>query len=283
MKKLLILATTMLLASCGTSSPQTTTSHPTDLSSQSEESQTASVVSYKETTDAEEIESGMYIRVKYVYDINKADKKITCYDFGMDYNKLKNNEGTKVFEVSLNFVKYRTGGNAIHFNVENKDRYIYIAATGKLAEDTVNKVGDFASTETVGISPLPTLVEPTYGSYVSAEKFNQYKVDAEGKRIPDDSDGYVREEFYLFLELSKTSAKIFVGDDNQTHRETPLHQIENYSLQYNAGGVSIKIPHEGGEFNCSLTVTAKDTIKFNNAYEKYGDYSAAGTFKPIEN
>ena len=278
MKKVAILLAAMLLTACGSSSSGTP--QPTDLSTGGTpaSSQAAPVLSYADATDAEGIDSGMYLYGKYIYDLNKADKKLTCYDFGMDYNKLKAKEGTKVFDVAINFVVYGNKGNAIHFVAGAFDYYLYVSKEGKIAEDVVTFDGGQSSIASMFISTLPTFVEPRYGSYVSDKEFEQYKVDAEGKRIENGEGGYEKETFYLFLDLTATSAKIYVGEDNKTHRETVLHGIDNYALTYNAGGLAIKIPHKDGEFNCTLTVVAENTISFNNAYEKHGDYSAAGKF-----
>lgn len=277
MKKITILLAAMLLTACGSSTSGT--SHPTGLSTQTPtQSQAAPTISYADATDAEGIDSGMYLHGKYVYDVNKADKKLTCYDFGMDYNKLKAKEGTKVFDVAINFVVYGNKGNAIHFVVETKDYYLYVSKEGKIAEDLVTFDGGQSSITSMFISTLPTFVEPRYGSYVSDKEFKQDKVDAEGKRIENGEGGYEKETFYLFLDLTATSAKIYVGEDNKTHRDTALHSIDNYALTYNPGGLAIKIPHKDGEFNCTLTVLSENTIDFNNSYEKYGDYSAAGKF-----
>ncbi|MBQ7242949.1 MAG: hypothetical protein IJS52_01940 [Bacilli bacterium] len=282
MKKVAILLAAMLLTACGSSS--SATSHPTGLSTGGTpaSSQAAAAISYADATDAEGIESGMYLHGKYVYDLNKADKKLTCYDFGMDYNKLKAKEGTKVFDVAINFVVYGEHGNAIHFVAETKDHYLYVSTAGKIAEDLVTVDDGQYSISSSFISTLPTFVEPRYGSYVSDKEFKQDKVDAEGKRIENSEGGYEKETFYLFLDLTATSAKIYVGENNQTHRDTPLHEIENYGLTYNPGGLAIKIPHKDGEFSCTLTVVAENTISFNNAYEKHGDYSAAGKFVLME-
>ena len=282
MKKVAILLAAMLLTACGSSSSGT--SHPTGLSTEGTpaSSQVAPVASYADATDAEGIDSGMYLHGKYVYDLNKADKKITCYDFGMDYNKLKAKDGTKVFDVAINFVVYGQKGNAIHFVAETKDYYLYVSAAGKIAEDLVTIDGGKSSITTTFISTLPTFVEPRYGSYVSDTEFKQDKVDAEGKRIANSEGGFEKETFYLFLDLTATSAKIYVGEDNKTHRDTVLHGIDNYALTYNPGGLAIKIPHKDGEFNCTLTVIAENTIDFNNSYEKHGDYSAAGKFVLME-
>ena len=279
MKKTLLLLATALLASCGAVTPTTPTSD-------TQPATTASIpipsLSFSEVSDAENLQSGMYLHSKLVYDLNKADKKLTCYDFEMDYNKLKNKNGTKVFEVSINFVAFGENGNAAHYTVEGSEYFLYVGSAGKITEAKVvieeNRVTYLASY----LSAMPTFIEPTYGSYVSNQEFTQDKVDEKGERIPNGDGGFVKEKFYLFLDLSATSAKLFVGEDNKTHREAPLHMIDNYALTYNAGGLSIKIPHVGGEFACSLTVTAANTIRFNNSSEKHGDYSAAGTFVFIE-
>ena len=66
-------------------------------------------------------------------------------------------------------------------------------------------------------------IMPTYGFYVSDEQ-EQYKVDEKGERIANGEGGLLKENFYLFLDLEKTSAKLYVGENNLTHKDTPLHE-----------------------------------------------------------
>lgn len=283
MKKIFPLLAAFLLVSCGAApqeSSHATGSSPSEASTPAASS--ATIPTYPSAEDAEKIASGQYIRGRNVYELDKANKKLTCVDYGMDYNKLKNKEGTKVFEVDISFVIYGDHGNAISFKVEKEQRYLYVNASDKLVEDALALSEGQISFSSTTLSPVPEFVMPTYGSYVSSKEFTQDKVDGEGKRIPTSEGGYEKESFYLFLDLTATSAKIYVGENASSHKETPLHQVENYALTYNLGGLSIKIPHVGGEFNCSLTITAANEIRFNNSYEKHGDYSAAGTFVPVE-
>ena len=284
MKKLFPLLAAFLLASCG-AAPEGS-SHATGFSPSEASTPAASSVTiptYPEAQDAENIASGQYIRGRHVYNLDKASKKLTSVDYGMDYNKLKNKEGTTVFEVAISFVVYGNHGNAIAYKVEKEQRYLYINTAGKLTEDALTLSEGRISFSSTNLSAIPEFVMPTYGSYVSSKEFTQDKVDGEGKRIPTSEGGYEQESFYLFLDLTATSAKLYVGENATNHKETPLHQVENYALTYNAGGLLIKIPHVGGDYNCSLTITAANEIRFNNSYEKHGDYSAAGTFVPLAN
>ena len=218
------------------------------------------------------VASGDYLQGSKVYRLDKESKKLKIIDFEGDYNKYKNNQGTLLNEYTIKFVQI--GEDAVVYYEAGEGYYCL-----KQAGSHVNLVHvSGGSTSSSSISKFPTLIAPTYGNYVSTKAFTQYKVNEQGERITDSSGDYVEETFYLFLELSETSAKVFVGENNETHRAEPLHSIENYALRYNAGGTYIQIPHKDGEFKCSLTIRSASEIAFNNAYEKHGDYSAAGTF-----
>ena len=275
MKKFIPLVATFLLFSCGGNTGGNTPSASTDQGTTTQPS-----VSYKEIDDVTFIDSGLYLNGKYVYELNKDDKKIINYDFNSEYEKLKAKDGTKVFEVSIKYIEYGDNGQAITFKEGEKVHYIYKNSTTNAILDESIVTGSVYSHTTVTLSTIPTFIEPTYGSYVS-EELEQAKVDDKGDRMYNSDGSSIKEKFYLFLELSQTSAQIFVSDNNQSHGETPLHAIENYVTSYNNSGLSIKIPHKDGQFNCSLTITSASSIKFNNSFEKHGDYSAAGTFNLI--
>ena len=113
-------------------------------------------------------------------------------------------------------------------------------------------------------------IMPTYGSYVSDEQ-ERYEADEKGERIANGEGGFLKENFYLFLDSEKTSAKLYVGENNLTHKDNPLHEINDYTLSYNTLGLAIKIPHKDGEFACTLTITSSTVISFVNSSEKDGD------------
>lgn len=277
-KQLLLLASALLLASCATPAPTPTSSASTPASSATGGmSSNPAATSYPEVDGVPGVPSGLYIHGSSVYEIDQVAKTIVSYNFNNEYAKLKSKDGVKNFEAPVRFVDYATYGPAIRFEVENATYFLF-KDKDKIAEHRYAGEGSWSGSY---ISPLPNFIEPTYGSYVSGE-CEQAKVDEKGERIYDSQGASVKEKFYLFLDLTSTSAKVYVGDNDKTHRDEPLHQIENYVAYYNAGGYFIKIPHQGGEFNCGLTIRSATEISFNNAYEKHGDYSAAGTFTLIE-
>ena len=280
MKKFSLLFSLLLLASCGGGT--STSSSVTSDNSKTELTSTTYASGSKEVADAESIDSGMYMQGKTVLELDKAKKKIVSYDFGMDYNKLLAKDGTINFEASITFIEYREHGNAIRFvHGDNEYTLFRHATNGNLLLSSHSIKEETTSSTYVSVYPLPDFIMPTYGSYVSNEQ-EQYKVDEKGERIANGEGGFIKENFYLFLDLDKTSAKLYVGENSSTHKDTPLHEISGYTLSYNTGGLAIKIPHKDGEFACTLTITSSTVISFVNSSEKYGDYSGSGKFALIE-
>ena len=260
----------LFLASCGGGSSSQSRSLPSSDASSSISS-SAAISSFPEVSDSP-VASGDYLKGSTVYRLDKENKKLKIIDFEGDYAKYKSDQGTPVNEYTVKFVQIDENA-VVYYEVGNG--FYYLVQEGKSVKLVHVESGSIRSTS---IAKFPTLLAPTYGNYVSTEAFTQNKLSESGERLSDDSGNPIKETFYLFLELSETSAKLFVGGDNQTHREQPLHFIENYTLRYNAGGTCIQIPHQNGEFKCTLNIMPDNQIDFNNAWEKDGDYSAAGTF-----
>lgn len=265
----------LLLAGCSTSSGGT----PSSLSDQSTTpiAESSSKQPYIIIDDVPEVSSGKYIVGRVVYDIDKTNKKLTAIDYDSDYDKYIANQGTTVFEKTIQFIKYGDY-NAIFFQHEGKDKLIY--KNGGYY-NILSIAGDYSSQETIHLFPS-SFDLPKYGEYVS-DKFTQDKVDGEGKRIPTGEGGYEKEDFYLFLKISETKAELFVSDNPNSHDETPLHAINNYKRQYSTGGIIIKIPHADANYSVSLSRFTETTMHVTNSYEKHGDYSASGTFTIISN
>ena len=288
-KNLLLLATSMLvLASCGAPAPSSsqateTSSHGTGLSSDSSSSLPPL---YKEV-DTNDFPSGVYCVRDDFYTYSKEEKKIVANEY-TDYAAYKAKQGTETLNVSVKFVEFNStyfGSNikAVYFFDEATGIHYFIYKNGDIYQ--MDKVSIDGNSYSWGTTPLKvinenTFVEFSYGLYVSDE-LTQDKVDAEGKRIPNEDGGYVKENFYLFLELSEAKAAIYVSDNNKTHGETPLHSVENYKIRISGGTLLIDIPHKDGDFSCHLSSKSETQIKFNNSYEKHGDYSASGTFNKI--
>lgn len=288
-KNLLLLATSMLvLASCGAPAPSSSqatgiSSHDTGLSSDSSSSLPPL---YKEV-DTNDFPSGVYCVRDDFYTYSKEEKKIVANEY-TDYAAYKAKQGNKTLDVGVKFVEFNSnyfGNNipAVYFFDETTAIHYFIYKNGDIYQ--MDKVSIDGNSYSWGTTPLKTITDSTfvefsYGRYVSDE-LTQGKVDAEGKPIYDSTGASVKENFYLFLELSETKAAIYVSDNNKTHGETPLHSVENYKIRISGGTLLIDIPHKDGDFSCRLSSKSETQIKFNNSYEKRGDYSASGTFNKI--
>ena len=132
-----------------------------------------------------------------------------------------------------------------------------------------------------GLKDVTNIVEPVYGSFKCETKFEKYKADAQGNRIPNGDGGYEKEDFYAFLELTETSAKFFVSDNPNTHGDTPLHSVNNYVLELIGGRVTIHIPHQNGDFNVSISFD-DDGVHFINSSENNVDHGCSGRFVKVE-
>ena len=239
---------------------------------------------YTEVADVA-IPSGKYMVNSTLYDYNKENKRVivTKYD---TYTAYKNNQGTKLFDTTVKFVSFSPSMSLKTFSYDsiyfkNGDTEYFAYVEKKESGDFLRFVEKKGISETTnGWLTTSSIVEPSYGNYVSNVQ-NDYKVDSEGNRIPNDNGGYVKEDFYLFLELTATSAKLYVGDNNEVHSKIPLHEVSNYELLLRNGYVVIQIPHKNGSYNCSLTILSQTQIRFTNYSEetpKYGQYSGQGTF-----
>ena len=276
--KIILPLLTLFLASCGGNSSATGLSTaPGHLSMPTTTSEKALI---SEIPDVAAIESGDYIRGKEIYRLDKANKKLKILNFGMDYRKYKNNEGTTVAEVDIQFVRFsEIEFDCIYYTLEDASYLIYQSL------NTINcaKITDAGLMSSTIYHFPKTLIEPTYGNYVSEAK-TKNKVGPDGQRIPNSEGGYETETFYLFLELTETSAKVYVGANNTEHSPTPLHQIENYVLSYNNGGVAIRIPHESNpDYNVRLTFRVANEIRFTNDSEVRDDYGCSGNFTLMGN
>lgn len=279
MKKLRILTTliagAMLLASCG-GTPSS--SDPASSAPSMEPSSSSSAASFVDVDDVPTVESGDYLfNYKHVYRLDKANKKLKVLDFGMEYNRYKNGNGDLIAESNLRFVELN-GARYVLFYLNEVPNLLYKDGQGTYY--VLKYDGDYM--EKTAINKLPEeYVMPSYGTYVSDKEFPQKKVNAQGERELDSQGNYIYETFYLFLDLTPTEAKLYVGENNETHAETPLHAISNYVLYFNLGGLYIKIPHEGSTVTTGVTITSSTTMHVNNSWEKDGDYSASGTFSLI--
>ena len=276
MKRVMILTTLMLaalfLVSCGgaetVTTPAVKTTAPATTSEPAQE-----VV---EIEDVAKVPSGDYIVGKEVYRLDKEAKTLEILDFNMEYLKYKNDEGTLVYETGIGFYNI-AGYERIVYMRDGVEYRIYESA-GKIYHA---KVGNGSSSST-SILPFPdTVILPTFGSYVSGP-LEQFKVDSEGNRVKNPDGSFERETFYLFLDLTKASVKLYVGWDDTTHWNNPILSLDGYVLSYNTAGLSIRVPHsEGSTYALRLTIKAGG-ISFVNDTENYGDYSGSGVFTLIK-
>ena len=268
------------LASCG-GTPSSGTSTPTRSAVESTPAESLVPVIADSYTDIDSLnlESGDYMVVQTVYSFDKANKKLIATKYE-DYDSYKNKQGTVLYDGSVRFVKVTSMMlgtlNAAYFEIDGDVRLLYLDSAGKIYLSTHSSMG-WTTSSAVAVSEIPLF---SMGNYVS-EKQTQNKATEEGSYIYDSKENLIKEEFYLFLELTETKASIFVGDNPSTHAPAPLHSVENYKTLIVSGKLMIRIPHTNGEFNCSLTARSETEISFNNSMERRGDYSASGVFTKI--
>ena len=228
---------------------------------------------YKELDDCD-FPVGKYMINDIVYDYNKTDKKVIATKYE-SYSAYKNNDGVKQFETTVNFVE-KGGIPSVHFKDGDYD-YFFLVKEGKT---TYVKKKNAESSG--GLISVDKIVEPTYGKYVSSI-CEQYKVDSDGERIVKDGGGYEKENFYLFLELTETSLKVYVSDNNTTHGDTPLYSLDNYVLTIVYGYICFSVKHPNGNYSCSFRVMSDTVIHCTNSAEnlKGGDYSMSGNLTKI--
>lgn len=268
-----------MLASCGAPTPSISSNASVEPAS----SGTSAAPIFSDTyTDVASInlESGDYMVGDNIFSFDKENKKVKVANYP-DYDSYKAKQGTVVYDGSVRFVKVTSMflGNiegAAYFEVEGIVHLLYLNSSGKLVLSRTSG-GSWLTSSAVAVSDIPLF---SMGNYVS-DKQSQSKADDQGNYIYDSQGNSIKEEFYLFLELSATKASVFVSDNATTHGETPLHSVDDYKVLFVAGKLHIKIPHKGGDFACTLTSYSDTEIKFTNSMERKGDYSCSGTFTKI--
>ena len=228
----------------------------------------------EEVSDCD-LPSGKYMVNKTVYDYNKTDKKIIVTEYET-YTDYLNNTGTKKYEGTVKFIQYTSSITAILFNDGTYDNYFYkdgSAVKYRIAHGSTY----FSGTAT---SPDNVLL-PTYGTYVSPIQ-ERYLVDEQGNRIPNGEGGYQKGNYYLFVELTATSVKLYKSDNPTTHEDTPILSKDNYVFELIAGRALIKILHTDPTYNCRINAVSATVIAVTNDEEKHGDYSCACNFTKVE-
>lgn len=265
-----------LLSSCGGNAPATTTQATTVA-----ETTTSEVVIKETYTDIDTIDvpSGDYMSGASVYSFDKDKKtmKVVAY---ADYDSYVAKTGTVNYDGAVRFVTVKpifgAEYNAVYFEVDTAI-YLFHQVQGKIMV-TIKRGTASSSGTAVLLADIATFA---YGNYIS-DKQVQNKATQEGSYIYDSEGGLIKEEFYLYLELTAEKAAVYLSFDGQTHEEKPLHSVENYKILILNGNLVIRIPHKTeANFNCSLTASAGGVIKFVNAMERRGDYSCSGTFTKL--
>lgn len=268
----LLLAAAFIFSSCGKVGVPTKTGESTVPEETGTEAMEPVVV---DLDDVPGVASGDYIVGKLVYRIDKTAKTLKVLDFDTDYERYKSNDGNIVGEYGISFVRYGAF-DSICFHQDGAEYLIY-KSVDKLS---LAKLSD-GSFITSNIVPFPTdFAKIAFGSYVSGE-LQQYKVDGEGQRVENGSGGYERETFYLFLDIDENTVRLYVGENGVEHGAEPVLSADGYVLSYNASGLSVRVPHGSGSYALRLSFKTDGTISFVNDFERYGDYSASGTFTPV--
>ena len=268
-KKLLlpIIAVSLLasLSACNMISPSSSTNKPESTPTAQTPSTTKTLV---EVTDCEDIESGDYIINGNFVTVDKSNKKITAMKYeNNDYNKYKAKDGTKVFELDIKFVEFNDT-HAVYYKNDNAEYFLIKSGTSFYQYKRVDGVLTYNS-----FYKMPVIVNIEYGEYVSTKQ-NDYVYDDNGNKVPNGEGGYQKHDFYYHVDLREKSVKVYVSDNDSTHNDTVVYQIENYALVVNAGGLAIKIPKT--EFDFSITFTEKG-IRFTDSSGQGSRYSGSGT------
>ena len=277
---LLGLVSLSALISCGETPTPSASSSSSEPASSAESDPASSMLAITYTDiDSVNLESGEYMVLDTIYAFDKENKKLTASKYE-DYDSYKSKQGTVLYDGAVRFVKRSsllTGDlEGVYFEINQNIYLLHKNSEGKVV--LIIRAGSSETTSSaVAVSEIPLF---SMGNYVS-EMQTQNKANEEGSYIYDSQGNTIREEFYLFLELSETKASVFLGDNPTTHAETPLHSVENYKTLFVGGKLHIKIPHKDGEFALTLTSHSETEIKFVNAMEKKGDYSCSGTFTKI--
>ena len=265
---LAVLSLGFVLASCAESSSQggaTSTSVQTPNASTSAQQEPSTSVGVTEVDDCN-VPNGKYMINKTVYDYDKTTKKIVATDYET-YSDYLNNNGTKKFEVNIKFVQYSTNVNAVYFENGDYTYYFYIDE-GVVKYRQVRGFSYSSGTAALADS----LLVPRPGTYVSQNQFDQTKVNEQGSRIGG------KDYYYLFVELTETSVKVYKGETNTTHDAEPLVSKDNYTLELINGKVYIRIPNQSSGHKVSIYAKSATEIHCTNYEEKAGDYSGSGYF-----
>ena len=203
-KPLFLLAiATAMLASC--SDPQPLISSGEHSSGLVVSSHTSEAMTEVDDVD---IETGEYMTTNTIYAFDKAAKKVTVTRYPT-YSSYKAKTGEKLLETPVKYIIYSGSAiahyqkvNAITFEDKTTTYYIF-PLEGVIRLDSYNTESHVRTS--LPLTTVGDIIEPTYGHYVSTEQ-TQYKVDAQGQKIETSDGGYLRETFFIHLELEEKSA-----------------------------------------------------------------------------
>ena len=207
------------------------------------------------------LEGGKYMVGDIVYIFHKGAKAIELMQYN-SYAEYKSQNGTRLLEGKVEYVKSAYADECVYFKFNSKNYYLtlendkpklYISSGSSYSSTVMNTIGD-------------TIAEPENGTYVSAKQ--------------EQTVNGIKEEFYVFIEITDTKASLYVSDNNTTYDGEPLHTIDNYVAEFVNGYVRIRIPHQNGSYTCNVTFM-QDSVRFVNSYETKGDYSCSGTLTKI--
>ena len=208
-------------------------------------------------------ESGKYTADDLVYEFDKDAKRIRLLQYSY-YSDYVIGRPAGLYSGVVEYKKSVYGDECVYFkdNTYNYDYYltikdekptIYIVTSTGYRSTTLRMLGE-------------GFIEPENGTYVSDNK--------------EQTVNGVKEEFYIFFVLTDTKASIYVSDNNTSYSGEPLHTIEDYKALFVSGYLRIKIPHENGEYYCSITFKESE-VSFVNSYEQAGDYSCSGKLTKV--
>jgi|GEM_PF-954949 len=280
-KPLFLLAiATAMLASCSDPQPRISSGELSSglvVSSYSSEAMTE--------VDDVDITTGEYMANNTIYAFDKAAKKVTVTRYPT-YSSYKDKTGEKLLETPVKYVTYDGSAlahyqkiNAITFEDRTTIYYIF-PLDGAIRLDSYSTDSPVRMVISLSLTTVGDIIEPTYGHYVSTEQ-KQYKVDAQGQRIETSDGGYLRETFFIHLELEEKSAKLFASQTQDSHGDNPIHQLEDYELLFVSGKLGFHIPHVGGKYKADILIVSATEIHIVNSYEKDGDYSMSGIMTKV--
>lgn len=207
--------------------------------------------------------SGNYVGNDIVYCFNKDTKSLIVEQYYY-YNDYIIHRPAELYNGKVVYINNIYAGDSVYFKNKNTNEDCYLSLKNEKPTVTIVAGSTYRSLTLRELAS--TIIEAEDGTYVSGKQ--------------EQTVNEVKEEFYLFFVLTDTTASIYVSNNNTTYSGEPLHTVGNYEELFVSGYLRIKIPHENGSYNCSVTFKG-DEVTFVNSYETKGDYSCSGTLTKI--